>query len=223
MLPVPKILWIGILIVLCSLNVNASKESKILKLNEPTKRLLIHKITANRKVIVLDVNEMDTILSVKEKIEMNENVPVQYQKLQLHTRNFNKYLEDNKSLNEYPIFEDHIKIYLTTDDLPELDPLTLQEAVEMHLEHIPLTYQVKNTIMKDNPVSNVATLVDPKTKIGENNQVTLALFFAVLTDSINVVNMLCNKYPWAAYDYIREGKICAGQHCHFERHDKKFE
>lgn len=211
-------------IALWSLNVNASEKSKILKPNAPMKKLLIQ--NQNEKKIEFNVNEMDTILSIKEKIEMLENVPVLYQKLLLYPYKkfgFDMILENNKSLNEYPIFEDKQNFirFELSKDLPEVDALTLDEAVEIHSEHIPLAYEVKIAIVQDN-ATTVETLVD-NINIGENNnnQVTLALFFAVISDSINVVNMLCKKYPWAAYDHYRDGN--AGLDWGFERHAKRFE
>jgi len=218
-----KILWVGMFIALWSLNVNASEKSKILKPNAPMKKLLIQ--NQNEKKIEFDVNEMDTILSIKEKIEMSENVPVSYQKLLLYPYEkfgFDMILENNKSLNEYPIFEDKQNFirFALSKDLPEVDALTLDEAVKIHSEHIPLANEVKIAIAKDNAITVHETVVNSRGENG-NNQVTLALFFAVISDSINVVNMLCKKYPWAAYDQYRDGN--AGLDWGFERHHKRFE
>jgi ankyrin repeat protein len=192
-----KLLWITLLILWC-VNIHATKEID--------ENITIFIQNKKNKIITLKVNMVDTILSVKEKLELTEKVSVEKQKLQ--TDHQYTVLENDKHLYEYNIVhENTLFLYVTEVEIAK-EQLTISQSLSTYVDLIEISESFKVAIVIDNVKKVMELLKTNKEQYFLNTIVPRCLYLAILQNSQEVIDYLVKTYKWATISEVKNYEKC---------------
>jgi len=196
-----KLLWISLLILWCA-NIHGTE-----KINE---KITIFVKNRKNKIITLKVNMVDTILSVKEKLELTEKVSVEKQRLSQLTglSDHKNTLGNEKHLYEFNIAHKNTLIFDVTDLENTKEQLTIPESLSTYVDHIEISESLKVAIVRDNVKIFMELLKTKEEQYISKAMIPRCLFLAILQNSQKVIDYLVKNHKWASISEVKNYETC---------------